>query len=198
MKNTQITKTEVAKFKKVKTLVDLQNDPRVDSVWNEDNSWWCLLVDGYEWAPNSQLIHETTIKSVCSVMNHEVKAVQIASTEPQLTEQEQKTLDSLLNEVTSNENRSVGYLMPLEKKRTDTKTHWCWDFKVNGKTFWADSFETMTEGVWRTYFFADEDDNRPMVETMLVGRLQSWVDRKDIVLHHWYNLQKGLKVNLDK
>lgn len=58
--------------KEVKTTRDLMNDKRVDSFWKEDGEWWLLLVDGYEWAPNSQVIHEYTIKGICSVMNHDV------------------------------------------------------------------------------------------------------------------------------
>jgi hypothetical protein len=124
---------ETKKFKKVRTLADIQNDPRVDSVWNEDNSWWCQLVDGYEWAPNSQLIHETSIKEVCSVMNHEVKAVET-------NEQPSYTLEEILSVTFS---------------RVDEKNKWCWDFKVKGFNFWMTA-QKGTDGIWEFITWYDE------------------------------------------
>ena len=75
------------KFKKLKSLKDIQEDPRVESIYKERDdegvSWWIELKDGYEWAYNSQIIHEYTVNGLLGVMNNDVQAV--AKTAPQTT-----------------------------------------------------------------------------------------------------------------
>ena len=65
----------MAKFKKCRTKKDIENDPRVDEIWHEnegferDSSWWCYLKPGWQAYGNQQhSIHEETIKDVCSVL----------------------------------------------------------------------------------------------------------------------------------
>jgi len=80
------------KFKKLKTIKDIEEDPRVDSIYkqrdDEGVSWWIELKDGYEWAPNSQIIHEYTVNELLSIMNNDVQAVvkptpvSVATTQP--------------------------------------------------------------------------------------------------------------------
>ena len=54
--------------KKLRTLKDIQNDPRVDSIHREEDdgfSWWCYLKPGFQAYGNKQhAIHERTIKRV--------------------------------------------------------------------------------------------------------------------------------------
>lgn len=60
------------KFKKVRTLADIKNDPRVDSIHKEydPESWWCYLRAGWQWDNNEQhTIHEVTIKGICEELN---------------------------------------------------------------------------------------------------------------------------------
>lgn len=182
MENTKISKTKVAKFKRVKTLVDLQNDPRVDSVWNEDNSWWCLLVDGYEWAPNSQQIHETTIKSVCSVMNHEVKAVEKDTFTFPLSDGELKRLEKLLVNAPINEQ-----VEQVQRKfeREDNKYSWTWDFKVNGFNFWIDAVKDL-DGLWE---FATYYDGEKINQCWNTKKWYAWENRNEMVQRFFDNLQ---------
>jgi hypothetical protein len=67
------------KFKKVKTIEDIRQDPRVESIYKDKDgdgvSWWVDLKDGYEWAPNSQIIHESTINNLLSIINNQVVPV---------------------------------------------------------------------------------------------------------------------------
>lgn len=60
-------------MKKSKSLKDIRNDPRVDSIHKEsfdmfssEFSWWCLLKPGFQAYNNQQhIIHEDTIKKIC-------------------------------------------------------------------------------------------------------------------------------------
>jgi hypothetical protein len=58
------------KYKKVRTLKDLNNDPRAYEAFREETGIWvnlkeCFLVDGEEVA-----IHEPTIKEACRILNN--------------------------------------------------------------------------------------------------------------------------------
>jgi hypothetical protein len=66
---------ETTKFKKLRTLADIKNDPRVDSIHHEDegfesdSSWWCYLKSGWQAYGNQQhTIHEETIKQIIDVL----------------------------------------------------------------------------------------------------------------------------------
>jgi len=63
----------------LKTLRDIKNDPRVDSIHQEDDGcwktpgYWCYLKIGFQAYGNQQhSIHEPTIKDVCGVLNNDV------------------------------------------------------------------------------------------------------------------------------
>lgn len=62
-------------FPMVKTLKQLEADPRVEYVYKDQDGWWLQLEDGYEWCANSTLIHEYTIADICCVMNCDVYKV---------------------------------------------------------------------------------------------------------------------------
>jgi len=102
---------ETKKFKTVKTLRDIENDPRVADIHKEEGQWWGLLVDGYEWCPEAQIFREKTIKEMCYVLNE------------------------LVYEKDTEEMRTVSSFQEFEDfKRTDLKDSWSWDFKYNGHT----------------------------------------------------------------
>jgi hypothetical protein len=67
-------------MKRPRTLTDLKNDPRVDSVHQEDchyegKSWWCYLKAGWQDSsnPTCHTIHEKTLKEVCDSVHFSVK-----------------------------------------------------------------------------------------------------------------------------
>lgn len=69
------------KYKKVRTLTDIENDPRVSEIWREDDgffgdddnpngNYWVALKAGFQVYGNCQhVIHEPTIAQVCEVLN---------------------------------------------------------------------------------------------------------------------------------
>ena len=64
------------KFKKVRTLADIQNDPRIDQIHSEicpgygDKSWWVYCKAGYQFEDNQcHTAHESTIKQMCEYIN---------------------------------------------------------------------------------------------------------------------------------
>ncbi len=66
-------------MKKVRTKKDIENDPRVESIHQEDDGcwdtsgWWCYLKSGWQAYGNQQrIIHERTIKDICSELNNNV------------------------------------------------------------------------------------------------------------------------------
>lgn len=68
-------------FKKVRTLADIKNDPRVVSIHREEDfmfsgkfSWWCYLKTGWQDAmnPTCHTIHERTLKEVCWLVNESI------------------------------------------------------------------------------------------------------------------------------
>lgn len=61
-------------MKKVRTLTDIKNDFRVDSIHSEgEEGWWCYLKAGYQWDNNEQhTIHENTIKEICNELTNNV------------------------------------------------------------------------------------------------------------------------------
>lgn len=71
-----------AKLRKVRTKADIEDDPRVEELWSEDNGWgagsscdwWCSLKPGWSWCPETHCIHEGTVREVCGVLNREVEA----------------------------------------------------------------------------------------------------------------------------
>ena len=59
------------KIKKVRTLKDIRNDFRVESIENEgDDGYWCYLIDGYLFDGEVGIIHEYTVKDVCNSLNY--------------------------------------------------------------------------------------------------------------------------------
>ena len=72
------------KTKKLKTLKDIENDPRVDEIHREEDdgfSWWCYLKPGWQAYHNQQhTIHERTIKGVIS----ELECAEIWEDDPDL------------------------------------------------------------------------------------------------------------------
>jgi hypothetical protein len=62
-------------FPMVKTLKQIEADPRVESIYKDQDGWWLQLNDGYEWCYNSTLIHEYTIADCCCVLNNDVYKV---------------------------------------------------------------------------------------------------------------------------
>ena len=72
-------------MKRVRTLKDIKNDPRVEDVWLEDDgysntdqemdrpSYWIGLHPEYEVAPHgTNSIHVKTIKAACDKLNNDV------------------------------------------------------------------------------------------------------------------------------
>jgi len=69
-------------MKAPRTLADLFNDPRVESIWQEGPDemgdgriwWWLELSDGYILADEgTHCIHEPTIKDLCGALSGAVK-----------------------------------------------------------------------------------------------------------------------------
>ena len=66
------------KFKKVRTLKDIQNDPRVSAIDieydNGEKSYWCYLKAGWQDScnPTCHTIHEWRIKEVCYYVNNAI------------------------------------------------------------------------------------------------------------------------------
>jgi len=65
------------KFKKVHTKKEIENDPRVSSIHQEDDgcwetpAYWCYLKSGWQAYGNQQhTIHERTIKDICDELNY--------------------------------------------------------------------------------------------------------------------------------
>ena len=65
-------------MKKPKTLKDLENDPRVESIhseydgcWDEKRAWWCYLKAGWQNSVHKKchIIHEPTLKDVCELVH---------------------------------------------------------------------------------------------------------------------------------
>lgn len=132
---------ETKKFKKVRTIEQLELDPRVESLYKDEDGWWLQLADGYEWAPNSTLIHEDTISACCGLLNWAVKEVK--------TNEQPTQMESDLKE--------LGIDLAKKFEREDNKYSWTWDFKVNGFTFWMDAVKDL-DGMWEfiTYYDGDE------------------------------------------
>jgi len=64
------------KYKKCRTLSDIQNDPRVSEIHSEignegQNSWWCYLRAGWQLGSNltCHTSHEDTIRAICDDVN---------------------------------------------------------------------------------------------------------------------------------
>lgn len=86
VENLKLVTQQEHKFKKVRTLKDIQNDPRVDECFGERDgenySYWCYLKKGWRSSfSGCHTIHEDTIKEICEELNG---GIQVWFNDPEL------------------------------------------------------------------------------------------------------------------
>lgn len=71
------TGTGSRKFRKVYTLQQVKNDPRVAEVWTENNDgrdYWAALKEGYiNGEAGTHTLHEWSVRRLCEVLNFHVR-----------------------------------------------------------------------------------------------------------------------------
>lgn len=131
---------ETKKFKKVKSLKDIENDPRVTDIYKDEDGWWGSLADGYEWCPEAQIFRENTIKEMCYVLNELVY---------QKNTEEMKSISDFQEAKPKKLGRNFS--------RVDEKDKWVWDFKYNGFQFWITG-DKSADGVWKFMSYYDGEE----------------------------------------
>jgi hypothetical protein len=69
----------MTKFKKARTLKDIKNDPRVESIsderngWNNDGIWIYLKYPYWDSCSETSAVHEFTVAECLEVFNHYVE-----------------------------------------------------------------------------------------------------------------------------